>query len=95
MAKKDVKKTGTIFIETFKNYNSYNYYKMEMTTIALTKEVRDEVKQFGSKGDTYSDIVEKLIKSAKERQLHDLLMNEEGTISIDEALSKAKRKWRG
>lgn len=68
---------------------------MEMTTIALTKETRDEIKQFGSKGDSYSDIVMKLLKSARQRQLDDLLMNEEGTISIDEALSKAKRKWRG
>ena len=67
---------------------------MAMTTIALTKEARDEIKQLGSKGDSYSDIVMKLIKSAKKRQLDDLLMNEEGTISIDEALSKAKRKWR-
>lgn len=68
---------------------------MEMTTIALTKKARNEIKQFGSKGDSYSDIVMKLLKSARQRQLDDLLMNEEGTISIDEALSKAKRKWRG
>ena len=66
---------------------------MEMTTIALTKEVREAIKQFGRKGEPYSDIIMKLIKSAKERQLHDLLMDEEGTISIDKALSKARRKW--
>ena len=66
---------------------------MEMTTIALTKEARDEVKQFGNKGDSYTDILIKLVKSAKQRQLHDLLMNEEDTISIDEALSKARKKW--
>jgi predicted CopG family antitoxin len=51
------------------------------------------MQEFGYKGETYSEIIVRLIKSAKERQVHDLLMNEENTISIDEALSNAKKKW--
>lgn len=65
----------------------------DTTTIALTKQVRDEIKQFGNKGESYSEILMKLIKSAKERQIHDLLMSEENTIPIEEALSNAKKKW--
>ena len=39
-------------------------------------------------------IILRLLKSAKERQLHDLLMDETDTISIDVALDKAKKRWR-
>jgi len=49
--------------------------------------------EFGNKGESYSDIILKLVKSARERQLHDLLMSEENTISVDEALSNAKKRW--
>lgn len=66
---------------------------MENTTIAITKEVREKIIEFGNKGETYSEILKRLLKSAKERQLHDLLMNEEGTVSIETALANAKKKW--
>lgn len=83
--------------KTFKYYNNYNYYinynKMENTTIALPKSLKDQMQEFGYKGETYSEIIARLIKSAKERQLHDLLMSEEGTISIDEARKELNKKW--
>jgi predicted CopG family antitoxin len=66
---------------------------MENSTIAISKEVKEKIKEFGNKGETYSEIIMKLIKSAKERQLHDLLFNEEDSISIDQALSNAKKRW--
>ncbi|MEK6874062.1 MAG: hypothetical protein AABW91_04405, partial [Nanoarchaeota archaeon] len=84
----------------YNNYNYYNYYnyynldKMENTTIAISKEVKEGIIEFGNKGETYSDILKRLIKSARERQLHDLLMSDENTVSIDEALANAKKRWR-
>ncbi|GBE19876.1 MAG TPA: hypothetical protein ENG87_05265 [Candidatus Pacearchaeota archaeon] len=66
---------------------------MENTTIAIDKKVKERMKEFGNKGETYTDIIIKLIESAKERQLHDLLMDETNTISIEEALSNAKKRW--
>ena len=66
---------------------------MENTTIAISNDIKNMIKEFGNKGETYSEILLKLVKSAKERQLHDLLMNEEDTISIDEALNNAKKRW--
>jgi len=67
---------------------------MENTTIAISNEIKELIKEFGNKGETYSDIIKRLLESAKERQLHDLLMNEEGTISIGDALENAKKQWR-
>lgn len=67
---------------------------METTTIAVTREIKEKISEFGNKGETYSDILLKLYKSAKERQLHDLLMSDKDTISIEEALDNAKKRWR-
>ncbi len=66
---------------------------MENTTIAVTKEIQEEIKEFGSKGETYSEIIARLIESAKKRQLYDLLMNEEDTVSIEEAIANSKKRW--
>lgn len=53
--------------------------------------MRDKIKAFGSKGDTYDDILDKLYKSAQERQLQDLLMNTDGCLTITEAREKLKK----
>jgi predicted CopG family antitoxin len=66
---------------------------MENTTIAITKDVKEGIIELGNKGETYSEILRRLLKSARERRLHDILMNEEDTISIKEALTKAKKRW--
>lgn len=66
---------------------------MEKTTIAISREIKSQMEEFGYKGESYSDLIKRLIESAKQRQLHDFLMNEEGTIPIEEALSNAKKRW--
>jgi len=64
------------------------------TTIAIEQELKEKIMEFGSKGETYSQILRRLLESARKRQLHDLLMSEENTIPIEEALSEAKKRWR-
>ena len=66
---------------------------MENTTIAVRNEVKEKIREFGNKGETYSEILERLINSARKRQLHDLLMGEDDTIPIDEAVSNSKKRW--
>jgi predicted CopG family antitoxin len=66
---------------------------MENTTIAISNEIKERIKQFGTKGETYSEILARVLESARKRQLHDLLMNEEDTISIEEAISNSKKRW--
>jgi len=66
---------------------------MENTTIAITRDVKEGIIELGNKGETYSEILKRLLKSARERQLHDLLMNEEGTISIEDARKELNKKW--
>ena len=63
------------------------------TTIAISTELRDEIKEFGNKGETYDDILGRLLESAKKRQFQDLLMDTAGCITIDEARVRLKRKY--
>jgi len=64
------------------------------TTIAISNKIKEEIKEFGNKGETYSEIIARLLESARKRMLHDLLMNEENTVTIEEALADAKKRWR-
>lgn len=66
---------------------------MENTTIALSKDLKERISQFGNKGENFSDILERLLKSAEQRLLHDLLMSKEGCITIEEAIKEAEAKW--
>ena len=68
---------------------------METTTIAITKDLKEQIDLFGNRGETYSEVIKRLLESAKERQLQDLLMNEKGTILIEKALENARKKWQG
>lgn len=60
----------------------------EITTIQVGKELRDILKAMGKKGDTYNDIIRRLIKKVEyiefmEKQ-YEILDKEEEWISIDE-----------
>ncbi|MEK6933910.1 MAG: antitoxin VapB family protein [Nanoarchaeota archaeon] len=66
---------------------------MENTTIAVSNEIKERIKEFGTKGETYSEVIARLLESARKRQLQDLLMNEEDTVSIEEAISNSKKRW--
>ncbi|MBN2052062.1 hypothetical protein JW756_01005 [Candidatus Woesearchaeota archaeon] len=63
------------------------------TTIAISTAIRDRIKEFGMKGETYDEILERLLTSAEERQLRDILMSTKGCITIDEARARAEKKW--
>ena len=63
------------------------------TTIAISPKIRDQIKEFGNKGDTYDEILARLLNNAKERQLQELLMDTTNCVPIEEALERAKKKW--
>ena len=66
---------------------------MEKTTIAISRNIKEQMQEFGYKGESYSDLIKRLIESAKQRQLHDFLMSDEGFIPIEEAIKEADKKW--
>ena len=67
---------------------------MEHTTIAIRRDLKEKIMEFATKKESYSDVIERLLKSAEQRLLHDILMSEEGTVPVKEALERARKKWR-
>ncbi|HLC96427.1 MAG TPA: hypothetical protein VJH97_03840 [Candidatus Nanoarchaeia archaeon] len=63
------------------------------TTISISKEIRDKIKEFGTKGETYTDILRKMYDSFCQRQIQELLMDTTGCIPIRDALRKAQKRW--
>ncbi|MBU2503705.1 MAG: hypothetical protein KJ879_01480 [Nanoarchaeota archaeon] len=66
---------------------------MENTTISISKDLKERISTFGSKGESYSDIIERIYNAAVKTQIRELLMNEKNTISIREARRRANKKW--
>ena len=63
------------------------------TTIQISKETKDLISTFGTKEDTYEDIIRRMYDLAVKEQLHKFLMSSENTIPVEQALKEAKKKW--
>ncbi len=66
---------------------------MEITTIQLSKETKNKISSFGSKGESYEEIIKRIYNIAVEEQLREILMSDKGFIPIEEAIKEAKKKW--
>lgn len=64
-----------------------------MSTIQISKETKALISSFGSKEETYEEIILRIYKLAVKEQLRDFLMSSKDTISIDEAIEMAKKEW--
>ncbi len=64
---------------------------MTTTTIAVSEDIRDRIKEIGNKGETYEEIIERLLNAFREKQLEELLMDTKGTITIKEARKRISR----
>jgi hypothetical protein len=63
------------------------------TTIQISKETKELIGSFGTKEDTYDDIVRRLYDFAVKEQLRQFLYSSEDSISIDEARKELEKKW--
>ena len=66
---------------------------MDITTIQLSKEIKDKISSFGVKGESYDDILRRIYSLAVKEQLRNFLMSDEGFIPIEEAIKEADKKW--
>ena len=64
-----------------------------VTTIQLSQETKNLVDTFGTKKDTYEVIIQRMYHLAIKEQLREFLLSSEGTMPIDEAIKRAKKKW--
>ncbi|MDP3917140.1 MAG: hypothetical protein Q8Q42_02525 [Nanoarchaeota archaeon] len=64
-----------------------------ITTIQLSKELKDKIASFGSKNETYEQILERVYAMAVRTQLREFLMSGENCITVKEALKRAEAKY--
>lgn len=56
-----------------------------MSTIQLSKKTKQLISSFGSKEDTYEDIIKRMYNLASREHLRQFLMGSEDTMTIQEA----------
>ena len=62
------------------------------TTIQVQESTKKKIQSFGTKGDSYDDIINRLYSMAVKEQLRQFLFEGEA-IPIDEAITRAKKRW--
>lgn len=65
----------------------------DTTTIQITKETKEKIASFGTKGESYEDIIKRIYNLAVKEQMAEYMMDEEGFISIEEARKELDKKW--
>jgi len=63
------------------------------TTISISKDLKEKIRNLGRAGDSYDDILQRMYKAACENMLKAYLYDESDAINIDEAIADAKKKW--
>jgi hypothetical protein len=66
---------------------------MANTTISVSMKEKEQITEYGNKGETYDEILARILDSAHERRLHDILMDPKDCVPIEEAIARAKKKW--
>ena len=66
---------------------------MDITTIQLSKEIKDKISSFGIKGESYDVILRRVYSLAVKEQLRSFLMSDGGFIPIEDAIKEADKKW--
>lgn len=68
--------------------------KMEISTIQLSKETKEKIASFGSKGESYEDILKKIYSMAVKEHIRRFLMEDDDNfIPIEDAIKEAEKKW--
>ena len=78
--------------DKFIKYSGYSEYRMT-STIQISKETKTLISSFGSKEDSYEDIIKRIYNLAVKEQLREFLMSSENCVPIEEAIKEAEEKW--
>ncbi len=62
------------------------------TTIQVEESTKKKIQSFGTKGDSYDDIINRIYSMAVKEQLRQFLFDGD-SIPIDEAIARAKKRW--
>ncbi len=74
-------------------YSNYGTYRMATTTIQIHQETKSAISTFGTKEDTYDDIIKRMYDLAVKEQLREFLFSSKKTITLAEARRRHAERW--
>ncbi len=66
---------------------------MENSTIQLSKETKKKISSFGTKGESYDQILNRIYSMAVKEQIRIFLMDDKDTITLEEFKKEVEKKW--
>lgn len=66
---------------------------MENSTIQLSKETKKKISSFGTKGESYDQILNRIYSIAVKEQIRIFLMDNKDTITLGEFKKEVEKKW--
>ncbi|MFH1915796.1 MAG: hypothetical protein ABIJ21_00890 [Nanoarchaeota archaeon] len=63
------------------------------STIQLSNETKTLISTFGTKEDTYEDIIKRMYRMAVKEHLREFLMSSENTITLEEVRRRHAKRW--
>ncbi|MFH1181489.1 MAG: antitoxin VapB family protein [Candidatus Woesearchaeota archaeon] len=61
------------------------------TTISISVEMKEKLKNLGRAGDSYDDVIRKMYEVTRKNLLMTYLYDESDSVGIDEAIAKARK----
>jgi predicted CopG family antitoxin len=65
-----------------------------VTTISISNEMKEKLRHLGKSGESYEDIIKKMYDLTKSNILLQYLYDESDSVSINDAISESKKRWR-
>ena len=63
------------------------------TTISISNEMKEKLRNLGKAGDTYDDIIRRMYGATSASLLLSYLYDESDSVTIDEAIKEARKRW--
>ena len=64
-----------------------------VTTIAISSELKEKLRNFGRTGDSYEDVIRRMYEMTRKNLLMTYLYDLSDSLTIDEAIAEARKKW--
>ena len=64
-----------------------------VTTIAISSELKEKLRNLGRTGDSYEEVIRRMYEITRKNLLMAYLYDLSDSLTIDEAISEARKKW--
>ncbi len=63
------------------------------TTISISTDLKEKLRNLGRGGDSYEDVIRRMYEVTRRNLLMAYLYDLSGSVTIDDAIAEARKKW--